>query len=659
MYTLILRSFTISILLCLTLNASGQFIYKSDPFKTTPWTAVKWEENTPIVTIDDTWYELVALNNIPVDSLIKASQIMYSYRWRIEFALNISNILKSFGQDDIKEVTITILPTGLKQKNPPNNIELVHIKNNINNWFKTAYYVIIISRRIQREHTSPTNPSLNYITKRYFPPKQIDTTSTFGTGIGKFTFMIQDHTYAWQNNLPEYITKKKAEEDLDQLEYLLENEYAYLDLTSVDYKGALDMIRSQLGDGISRTDFAHQMQKVLGLFGDGHAKITFEECMVFLYDGTISLPFYVIDHNDRMVAVNFRQSKLFDKAHPYIRSINDIPADKWLAKALEMRPGGTVTQQRVKGVRWFNRFDYLIRCMHQKGDEFVIVLESEDRTLTKTHHLKLQRTPFTNGWSLPVNPNIPENIGYLRIYRMEDDKPFLESLVAQMQDFKETDGLIIDVRDNTGGRRDVVKKLFSFFMDSTDSPYIANVAALRLDEENDLHEPKGYLKRRSMHPLSSDKWSEEEKKAIESFAKSFQPEWKVADDKFSDYHYLMFSSKIHRSKYYLYNKPVVILMNGTCYSSTETFLGAFKNWRNVTIIGTPSSGGSGNPATHQLFNSLITLKLSTMASFQSNGKLYNGNGIIPDIILYPTLDDKLGQSDSMMEKALEILGVEE
>ena len=46
--------------------------------------------------------------------------------------------------------------------------------------------------------------------------------------------------------------KKQAQEDLDELEWLLENRYSYLRLKGVDYKSALDSIRSTLGEGISR-----------------------------------------------------------------------------------------------------------------------------------------------------------------------------------------------------------------------------------------------------------------------------------------------------------------------------------------------------------------------------------------------------------------------
>jgi C-terminal processing protease CtpA/Prc len=41
-----------------------------------------------------------------------------------------------------------------------------------------------------------------------------------------------------------------------------------------------------------------------------------------------------------------------------------------------------------------------------------------------------------------------------------------------------------------------------------------------------------------------------------------------------------------------------------------------------------------------------------MASFQPNGKLYDGNGIQPDMIAEPVPTDYIGQSDTVLDKAL-------
>ena len=88
------------------------------------------------------------------------------------------------------------------------------------------------------------------------------------------------------------------------------------------------------------------------------------------------------------------------------------------------------------------------------------------------------------------------------------------------------------------------------------------------------------------------------------------------------------------------------------FSACDIFLGAFKGWRNVTLIGTPSGGGSGCKVNYRLHNSLIRIQLSSMASFQPNGKLYEGNGIQPDIYIEPVPTDFIGRTDTVLDAAI-------
>jgi C-terminal processing protease CtpA/Prc len=77
-----------------------------------------------------------------------------------------------------------------------------------------------------------------------------------------------------------------------------------------------------------------------------------------------------------------------------------------------------------------------------------------------------------------------------------------------------------------------------------------------------------------------------------------------------------------------------------------------KGWRNVTLIGTPSGGGSGRAIPLTLRNSAIALRLSSMASFQRDGKLYDGRGVEPDVMLQPAAGDWIGKTDTALDAAV-------
>ena len=99
---------------------------------------------------------------------------------------------------------------------------------------------------------------------------------------------------------------------------------------------------------------------------------------------------------------------------------------------------------------------------------------------------------------------------------------------------------------------------------------------------------------------------------------------------------------------------VAVLMDAGCFSATDIFLCALKEIPGVTLIGMPSSGGSGLTRRHDRGHG-FTARLSTMVSFQPSGELLDGRGVEPDILVRPGLRDVTGDEDTMLAKAIEVL----
>jgi C-terminal processing protease CtpA/Prc len=260
-------------------------------------------------------------------------------------------------------------------------------------------------------------------------------------------------------------------------------------------------------------------------------------------------------------------------------------------------------------------------------------------------------TEFTSWKDVrPESRILPSNIGYLRFVLMSAEPEFVEGLIEAMGRFRPTDGLIIDLRTNGGGRRTPLKVLLPFFMAQDDPPRVVNVAAYRLGTKN----IKENFKARYLYPVTSPKWSKAEREVIGRFAKTFKPEWMPPEGQFSPWHYFVISP-VEDKRYYHYNKPVVILMDNGNFSACDIFLSGFKGLKNVILMGRPSGGGSGCTEEYRLHNSSIRIYLSRMASFQPSGKLYDGNGIQPDIAVEPIPTDFIGQSDTILEKATRVV----
>ena len=94
-------------------------------------------------------------------------------------------------------------------------------------------------------------------------------------------------------------------------------------------------------------------------------------------------------------------------------------------------------------------------------------------------------------------------------------------------------------------------------------------------------------------------------------------------------------------------------MDNGCFSATDIFLAAMKTRPTVELIGTPSGGGSGRARRHRLTQSGIELRLSSMVSYQPDGRLFEGHGVSPDTVIEPIATDLVRDgTDTVLDAAL-------
>jgi len=493
------------------------------------------------------------------------------------------------------------------------------------------YWYNLQPKRVHREHTKIVSKQFEYLTNRI------------------------DFSFSGDTRF----SKREAEKDMDELEWVLENRYSYLGRKEVDYRSALDTIRSSLGDGINRGTFALQLMKFLALFGDGHSSVG-EPSLKRMYSDF--LPFLIGQSGGRLVAFKADRSGFLDEQHPFLSKIDGIELENWLRVASQTVAKGSVQFVRHRSIRNLRYIQHLRKEMKLTvSDSVEVELESTDGSSTRQVQLPLaEKAPIYGLWPPLENENksrkdiraenriIKENIGYLRIPLMLHEPEFLNDITKAMNDFRNTKGLIIDVRGNGGGSRAPLRVLFPYFMTEDNPPKILNIAAYRLGHR------KGILDARWLYSENWDRWSSTERKAIKEVDLSFQPEWLPPVKEFSDWHYFIIAPS-DNPEYYYYDRPVIILMETTNFSASDIFLGAFKGWPNITLMGTPSGGGSGRRRSYRLHHSLIQISLSSMASYQPNGKLYEGNGIQPDVMIEPIPTDFIGKTDSVLEAAIKRL----
>jgi hypothetical protein len=359
---------------------------------------------------------------------------------------------------------------------------------------------------------------------------------------------------------------------------------------------------------------------------------------------------------DRVVVLKPGAAELWDDGFPYLRSIDGRPVADLIGDAAGARELHSKTLRTRRLLRDCEELSALRRRRGwPESPRAVLELESEDRSKSKALEVRLGANRKAGPRPGPRAYEIREGgIGYLCTPEMEDGPEFVAWLQEAMAALGETKALIIDVRGNRGGSRDALLTLFPWFLSDADAPRIANVAAYRLGEGEPADAPEGYLADRYLHPASWPGWSAEARTAIAAFAPRFRPDWELPAGGYSAWHYLVLERpKSGAPK--TYTGRVAILMNDECFSATDVFLGAFRGWRNVTLVGTPSSGGSGRVRDYALPHSGIRLSLTSMVSFLPDGSRFDGRGVAPDVLIESTATDLIGKSDTVLDAALRLL----
>ena len=452
---------------------------------------------------------------------------------------------------------------------------------------------------------------------------------------------------------PAWLPVADAHADLAQLEWMLENEYSYLTLTGVDYRAAIDAVAVGLADSehIERSSFAIQLMKLLALFGDGHTRLTESASATFPRGYA---PYLLAWAQGGLVAFRSDRSGFVDEDHPFLIAIDGVPIETWLQAAERVVAQGSEHFRRRQATGMLRYIQYLRRELgkDESGELGLTLVGADGARMEVTVAVSDDRPTYGPWPRARRHERLEGDIGYLRIPQMTSEPRVLEELHETMEKYRDTRGLIIDVRGNGGGSRDILAQLLPYFLSPKEGPRVVNVATYRLRQGDKPSRPEGFLDNRRLFPAAFGGWDEGERATIRTLQSSFQPEWTPPAASFSDWHYFLLAGT---SAPYHYDRPVIVLLDSGCYSATDIFLGAFSGLDRVTLMGSASGGGSGRSQSRQLEKSAIGLRLSSMASFRTNGALYDGRGVEPDVVVEVSPDDLIGRSDTVLDRAIETL----
>jgi len=431
---------------------------------------------------------------------------------------------------------------------------------------------------------------------------------------------------------------------LDVFETALNERWSYRHANNVDFAAAIAALRQRIAAGISNVDLGIELQKIIALGIDGHARV-----LGYRLQAGGCLPFLIEPKGERFVAFKPERRSFLADGLPFLTRIDGKEIAEWCAAAAMLVPKGSPQYVRHRSLGLLRELDYWRSQMNLPKKETVEVeLTDEGGKANKALTLLVAKSPFAYGvWPSGGSRLLESNVGYLRLASMVKTLSVTE-IKQWMPKFRDTAGLIVDVRDNDGGDRDALIQLYSYLAAPDVPPRVFNAAAYRLHSAHKANHLGGNHR---LYRASAREWTPQERQAIAEFARSFKPQWEPPREQFSDWYYMALS-RLNDPEIYHYNRPVIVLLNGKCFSATDIFLAGLKGMKNVLLIGVPSSGGSAASQEIKLGATPFTLRIGSMASFQTDGKLFDGHGVQPDLLVEPVPEYFIGGRDNALEEAV-------
>lgn len=471
------------------------------------------------------------------------------------------------------------------------------------------------------------------------------------------------------------LSKQQIEQDLEAATKILNENSSYVYLNGYDFNDDFRAYLQNLKDSTNIEHFGLFLTETTGKIGDRHFSVT-----GYRVDDSMFLPFMFAPLNGKVAVISINQSKQFELAKPqfpYLKKIDGVSINDFLAKIYPKDIKAPKEAYFTRAVRELCNIERnYIGLGKSLPKEITLTLTDEhfqkDIDITIKPVNRAARLPrweedlttqydavkdedFNKPEIIDSLFDLKDNLAYIKIPKMIgiDEAPLLfERLNSFMRTIKnDSKALIIDVRENGGGTRDITYDLAKYLI-PPDSVSVVNVTKQRAK----LPLAKEYQDR--LHARRLFNYSEldrDEQKSVTRFMKNFRPMYKLDHKKYSEYYFGLFNGKKLSTPDSYYNKPIYILANERTFSAASVFVSVFKGIKNIKIVGVKTDGSSGNSERFTLPNSKIQLRISTMVSFQKNGKTLDGIGTEPDIKIERDLNQVLWRSDSQLEKLRTII----
>jgi C-terminal processing protease CtpA/Prc len=238
------------------------------------------------------------------------------------------------------------------------------------------------------------------------------------------------------------------------------------------------------------------------------------------------------------------------------------------------------------------------------------ILRYQDGSLTvlkvqKDYALDVVKNYVTGFIELTPNlkyGHLENNIGYINFSGTDTRKSLEKNMGKILNDLRDTQGLVIDIRGNYGGVDAVSQYMAGYFS----------------------AERKLYMTSRKRNGLLHSDFTE-------------AAEWYVSPTGNEQY-----------------TKPIMLLTSRFTQSAGETFALAMNELNHVTLVGDTTAGSFSDNPNFEMYNGWM-FSVSVGDYRAADGLSYEGRGIAPDVWGVTTKNELLSGKDALLEKAMQLL----
>ena len=473
------------------------------------------------------------------------------------------------------------------------------------------------------------------------------------------------------------ISLENAQFDLEELKSIILRHSSYFQFSELDLDQEIESIHSKFksNDSIPIIYLHHEISKLIASIGDRHSRVDLPDSLhVKEKYANQFFPFVLAPLHDMIVVLkrieNTNQYSYLDNNYRYLKEIQGIDVydlinyyphrDLKAPKKGRLLRGSWYLESIAKHLFFEHKFigdSITITMTNGSSDTIITSAYSSNRNFwsdigsANPYYSKLSKEVWDNAEYRNLDRWLTDSIAYFRITDMLSYKrhPYFEAyLLNAIQKFRSAKAMIFDLRGNFGGTRHILNTLAPFLIPKEHSPWIANIAYIRNNQG--LNEDIESMSARYLYPYDSENFTDLDRIAINSFLTQFNPEFNIPDDLFSKPYFMVLKSGDQQI-----GCPVYVLVSEESFSAATVFTASFKDLPNVIIAGVTTDGSSGRSTWFNLPKSGIAFKLSTMVSFQRNGKPLDGHGTEPEIWIDRTERQIFGYEDTQLNELIKII----